>query len=85
MGAYNQLLQWHVVAGFIAVAFTLVAFWIYNRNGSKINTGTWVILAIGDTLDLACFNRDTTLRKPLSKAARFCTVVFGKKLFAQAH
>ena len=55
MGAYSQLLQWHVAVGFVAVAFTLVAFWIYNRNGSKINTGTWVILAIGDTLDLASY------------------------------
>ena len=55
MGAYSQLLQWHVAAGSVAVALALVAFWIYNRNGSKINTGTWVILAIGDTLDLASY------------------------------
>lgn len=55
MGAYSQLLQWHVAAGCIAVALILVAFWFYNRNGSKISTGTWVILAIGDTLDLASY------------------------------
>ncbi len=51
----DALLHWHIAAGFVAVAFALVAFWIYNRNGSKINTGTWSILAIGDTLDLASY------------------------------
>lgn len=56
MCAYSQLLNWHVAAGFIAVALLLSAFWLYNRNGSKINTGTWVILAVGDSLDFASYS-----------------------------
>lgn len=33
----------------------LVAFAVYNLKGSKINTGTWIILAFGDSLDLASY------------------------------
>ena len=33
----------------------LVAFAVYNLKDAKINTGTWIILAFGDSLDLASY------------------------------
>lgn len=33
----------------------LVAFLAYNLRDEKINTGTWIILAFGDSLDLASY------------------------------
>lgn len=41
----------NVVAGLLV----LVAFLAYNRKSGKINTGTWIILAFGDSLDLASY------------------------------
>lgn len=51
----DALLDWHVATVLVAVVLTLAAFWIYNQNGSKISTGTWIILAGGDSLDLASY------------------------------
>lgn len=38
-------------AGLAAAVPIFIAFLLYNRQDSKINTGTWVILAVGDSLD----------------------------------
>jgi hypothetical protein len=39
----------------IAGLLVLVAFLAYNLKTHKINTGTWIILAFGDSLDLASY------------------------------
>ncbi|HWH16471.1 MAG TPA: hypothetical protein VNU25_02730 [Candidatus Paceibacterota bacterium] len=39
----------------IAGLLVLVAFLAYNLKDSRINTGTWIILAFGDSLDLASY------------------------------
>lgn len=41
----------NLAAGFLV----LVAFAAYNLKNGKISTGTWVILAFGDSLDLASY------------------------------
>ncbi|MGE5540913.1 MAG: hypothetical protein ACM3TU_01360 [Bacillota bacterium] len=40
-----------LAAGVVSAALVLVAFLVYNRDDSKINTGTWLILALGDSFD----------------------------------
>lgn len=42
-------------ASWLAAVLILVAFLLYNRGGGHINTGTWVILAIGDSLDFGSY------------------------------
>ncbi len=41
-----------VLAGVLLIA---VAFYLYNRSDDKIDTGTWVILAVGDSLDFGSY------------------------------
>lgn len=45
-----------VVLGFAAGATQLAGYWVYNRGaGGKVNTGSWVIWAVGGIVDLASF------------------------------
>lgn len=44
-----------ITCNLIAGVLVLFAFLLYNRKGGAINTGTWVILAFGDSLDLASY------------------------------
>lgn len=44
----------HVFAG-VGVIFTFASFWIYNRRDGKINTATWSLWVIGDTLEAGSF------------------------------
>jgi len=39
----------------VACIVTILAFWIYNQKEDSINTGTWIILAVGDSLELASY------------------------------
>jgi hypothetical protein len=43
------------LTAYIAAALIIVAFFLYNKEEGKINTGTWVILAIGDSFDLGSY------------------------------
>lgn len=44
-----------IACNIAAGVLVLVAFLVYNTRGGAISTGTWVILAFGDSLDLASY------------------------------
>lgn len=44
-----------IVCSIAAGLLVLAAFAAYNLKDEKINTGTWIILAFGDSLDLASY------------------------------
>jgi hypothetical protein len=44
-----------IAASVLAAALVVAAFLVYNTGNSRINTGTWVILATGDLLDFGSY------------------------------
>jgi len=58
-------------ASLLAGLLILAAFLLYNRGDSKISTGTWVILALGDGLDFGSYF-DMTGQDLLKNVVPFC-------------
>jgi hypothetical protein len=44
-----------LAAGDVSAALVLTAFLIYNQGNGKINTGTWLILALSDSVDFLSY------------------------------